>query len=87
MEDPLIGSVFNEIGLFRFKIFRVMRSGSSKRNSMGLDMILATYGWGESANMNNNVIALIACKDGIFCIFHANKRSLCNLRKCFVKQY
>ena len=73
MEDPLIGSVFNEIGLIHFKIFRVMRFGSSKRKSMGLDMILATYGWGESANMNNNVIALIAYKDGIFCILITRK--------------
>ena len=46
MEDPLIGRVFNEIGLIRFKIFQVMRFGSSERNSMGLDMILASgYIW------------------------------------------
>lgn len=30
-----------------------MRFGSSKRNSMGLDMILATYGWVRSSNMTN----------------------------------
>ena len=36
-----------------FKIFPATRFGSSKGNSMGLDMILATYGWVKSTNMNN----------------------------------
>ena len=64
-----IGSAFNGIGLMHFKIFPVMRFGSSKRKSMGLDMILATYGWVKSTNMNNiaqggyNHALIIACKD------------------------